>query len=305
MNKENTKIQIIGGPCSAESKEQILSLARWAEKLGWTRFRAGLWKPRTRPGFFEGVGKKGLSWLAAAEEVAGVPAMTEVATPGQAEQVLKAGIGGFWIGARTTVNPFYVQEIAEVVRGADCEVWVKNPIHPDLYSWIGAIERFQSAGLKQVGAIHRGFYLFRKSDLRNSPVWSIPLGLKKYLPEVPVYCDISHIGGQRQRIPLIFQQALYLPFSGVMVEVHEEPSLALTDSEQQLKPGELKEMIEKWAIENASSSVKSFMDKSILDHEKGPWHEVIEQEIERLIRIRNEIPYQMNELISHFSIESK
>lgn len=302
MNNEKPKIQIIGGPCSAETEEQVLSLARWAKKLGWMRFRAGLWKPRTRPGFFEGVGDKGLPWLKTAEEVSGVPALTEVATPWQAEKVLAAGLSGFWIGARTTVNPFYVQEIAEVAKGADIEVWIKNPIHPDLNSWVGAIERFQSAGLKNLGAIHRGFFLFRTSDLRNSPVWSIPLGLKKHFPDLPVFCDISHIAGKGERLPTVLKQALNLNFSGIMAEVHENPTNALTDSEQQLEPTTFASMIEK--IHDESKLNGDSLSEETLQGEKRQWADAIDFEILRLQKIQKDIRNQMDELISHLRIDN-
>ncbi len=301
MNNKKPKIQIIGGPCSAETEQQVLRLAIWAKKLGWSRFRAGLWKPRTRPGFFEGVGDKGLAWLKAAEDASGVPAMTEVATPEQAEKVLEAGLSGFWIGARTTVNPFYVHEIAEVIKGTDTEVWIKNPIHPDLNSWIGAIERFSAAGLKNIGAIHRGFFLFRTSDLRNSPVWSIPLGLKKHFPELPVFCDISHIAGKSERLPLVLKQALNLNFEGIMAEIHENPVCALTDSEQQIKPDLFSAMIEE--IHNNDYKNEESLSKMMLKGEKRQWVDAIDLEIQRLQKIQNDIPNQMDELIAHFRID--
>ncbi len=303
MNNKKPKIQIIGGPCSAETEDQVLRLAIWAKKLGWIRFRAGLWKPRTRPGFFEGVGDKGLSWLKAAQDASGVPTMTEVATPRQAEKVLETGLNGFWIGARTTVNPFYVQEIVEVIKGTDTEVWIKNPIHPDLNSWIGAIERFSSAGLKNIGAIHRGFFVFRTSDLRNSPVWSIPLGLKKHFPELPVFCDISHIAGKSERLPMVLRHALHLNFSGIMAEIHEDPVCALTDSEQQIKPDFFSEMIDE--IQNNDFKGKESMSNRMMKSEKGQWFEAIDLEIQRLQKIQDDIPNQMDELISHLRIDKK
>jgi chorismate mutase len=226
-----------------------------------------------------------------------------VATPKQAEQVLKSEISGFWIGARTSGNPFYVQEIAEVVRGTDIEVWIKNPIHPDLNAWIGAIERLKSASVKKVGAIHRGFFLFRHSDLRNSPVWSIPLGLQKEFAELEIFCDVSHIAGRRNRIAELIRQALYLKFSGIMVEVHQNPLIARTDAEQQVVPTGLASMI--YTIQQENISKTSTRSAQMLESERGQWEAVIREEIRRLEKINIDIQGQMDELITNFDIDKE
>ena len=277
-----------------------MGLAQIAANSNWSRFRAGLWKPRTRPGYFEGVGEKGLSWLASAQNEFGIKALTEVATPTQAEQVIEAGLHGFWIGARTTVNPFYVREIAQAVKGADVEVWIKNPIHPDINSWIGAIERFKLVGLKNIGAIHRGFYFFRSSDLRNSPVWSIPLGLRKELPDIPVFCDISHIAGNTQGIPSILNQAIGLDFTGVMAEIHQQPSHALTDKSQQVTPGEFNILMENQR-EKSENTIWKNRDATI-QFETENWQDIIDEEILRLKKIRDNLPNQMYELNAFLDI---
>ncbi|NBB88580.1 MAG: phospho-2-dehydro-3-deoxyheptonate aldolase [Bacteroidetes bacterium] len=300
MNKNRRKIQIIGGPCSAESKTQVLDLAQIAATADWSRFRAGLWKPRTRPGYFEGVGEKGLSWLATAQREFGVKALTEVATPAQAEHVVEAGLHGFWIGARTTVNPFYVREIARAVEGADIEVWIKNPIHPEIKSWIGAIERFKLIGLNNIGAIHRGFYFFRSSELRNSPVWSIPLGLRKELPDIPVFCDISHIAGNTNRIPIILNQAMGLNFTGVMAEIHRQPGHALTDRSQQVTPEEFKNLMNDQLQKNENDIGEN--RNATLQFETENWQKVIDEEILRLGKIRDSLPNQMYELNAFLDI---
>jgi len=303
MIDQKPKIQIIGGPCSAESEAQILQLAAWGKKKAWGRFRAGLWKPRTRPGSFDGVGQRGLSWLKKAEETSGLPTLTEVATPRQAEQVLNSGISGFWIGARTSLNPFYVQEIAEVVKGADVEVWIKNPIHPDLDAWVGAVERMQSASVKKVGAIHRGFFVFRQSNLRNSPVWSVPLGLRRLFPELEMFCDISHIAGHRDRIGQVMSQALHLNFSGIMAEVHESPASALTDADQQIDPKAFESLIEQ--VEKKLITKNKISSSQVLQDEEDQWREAIQGEIYRLRELKQQIPSQMDELIAHFRIDKK
>ena len=228
---------LIAGPCSAESAEQMLAAAQELRADGRvTAFRAGSWKPRTRPGQFEGSGADALLWLQEVKEATGLLTMTEVATAGHVEASLKAGVDMLWIGARTTPNPFSVQEIADALQGVDIPVFVKNPINPDLQLWIGALERLSGAGLRRLAAIHRGFSWFERTPYRNSPMWEFPIRLKAAFPELEVICDPSHIAGRRENLGLVAQQALDLGLSGLMVEVHPDPEHARSDADQQLTP---------------------------------------------------------------------
>ncbi len=228
---------MIAGPCSAESEAQMLATAQGLAASGQVQvFRAGLWKPRTRPGAFEGSGDAGLPWLRRVKEATGLLTLTEVATAQHVEASLKAGVDMLWIGARTTPNPFSVQEIADALRGVDIPVFVKNPINPDLQLWIGALERLERAGITRFAAIHRGFSWFERTPFRNSPMWEFPIRLKAAFPELEIVGDPSHIAGNRENIGLVAQQALDLGFSGLMIEVHTDPSAALSDAQQQLTP---------------------------------------------------------------------
>ena len=228
---------LIAGPCSAESAEQMLAAAQDLRADGRvTAFRAGSWKPRTRPGQFEGSGADALLWLQEVKAATGLLTMTEVATAGHVEASLKAGVDMLWIGARTPPNPFSVQEIADALQGVDIPVFVKNPINPDLQLWIGALERLSGAGLRRLAAIHRGFSWFERTPYRNSPMWEFPIRLKAAFPELEVICDPSHIAGRRENLGLVAQQALDLGLSGLMVEVHPDPEHARSDADQQLTP---------------------------------------------------------------------
>ncbi len=228
---------MIAGPCSAESEEQVLATATKLKADGRVQaLRAGVWKPRTRPGSFEGAGDVALAWLKRAKEETGLLVMTEVATPQHVEACLKAGIDMLWIGARTTPNPFSVQAIADALQGTDVPVLVKNPINPDLHLWTGALERLHRAGLRRLAAVHRGFNWFERTPYRNSPMWEFPIRLKAAHPELELLCDPSHIAGHAERIGPVAQQALDLGFSGLMVEVHPDPAVARSDAEQQLSP---------------------------------------------------------------------
>jgi len=236
---------LIAGPCSAESEEQVLDTARGIAATGRARaFRAGLWKPRTRPGSFEGAGEEGLAWLRRMKEETGLLAMTEVATPEHVEACLRAGIDMLWIGARTTPNPFSVQEIAEALKGTDIPVFVKNPINPDLQLWIGALERLDRVGIRRLAAIHRGFSWFERTPYRNSPMWEFPIRLKAAFPELEVICDPSHITGSIDKLGTIAQQALDLGLSGLMVEVHHDPTQAKSDADQQVTPAAFRTLID-------------------------------------------------------------
>ena len=230
---------IIAGPCSAETEEQVLETALELKQNGINIFRAGIWKPRTRPNTFEGIGSEGLEWLKTVKQETGMLIATEVANIKHSYEALKAGIDILWIGARTTANPFAVQEIADVLKGMDIPVLVKNPVNPDVDLWVGAIERFQNAGLSNIGAIHRGFSGFEKSIYRNTPQWQIPIELKTRIPDIPLICDPSHIGGNRNLIQSLSQKAIDLNFDGLMIETHPNPDKAWSDAKQQITPDTL------------------------------------------------------------------
>jgi len=235
---------VIAGPCSAESEVQVLATARGIAATGLAQvFRAGVWKPRTRPGSFEGVGDLALPWLARVKEETGLRTMVEVATAAHVESALKAGVDMLWIGARTTPNPFSVQQLADALRGVDVPVFVKNPINPDLQLWIGALERLQRSGLTRLAAIHRGFSWFERTPFRNSPMWEFPIRLKATFPDLELIGDPSHISGNRSLIGGVAQQALDLGFSGLMIEVHADPGQARSDADQQLKPEEFERIV--------------------------------------------------------------
>ncbi|MDH5381907.1 MAG: bifunctional 3-deoxy-7-phosphoheptulonate synthase/chorismate mutase type II [Cyclobacteriaceae bacterium] len=238
----------IAGPCSAESEEQIIEVATGLKGSNVQLFRAGIWKPRTRPGSFEGIGKKGLLWLKNAKEILNVPTTVEVANAKHVEEALETGIDILWIGARTTVNPFSVQEICDALKGTDIPVMVKNPINPDLQLWLGAIERLNQVGINRIAAIHRGFSNRYITDYRNAPEWSLPLRLKEMIPEISIICDPSHICGVRKSIPDISQKALNFGLDGLMIETHHNPDEAWSDAKQQLTPENYKEMINNLVI---------------------------------------------------------
>ena len=235
---------VIAGPCSAESEKQVLEIAHELKNTDATVFRAGIWKPRTRPGTFEGNGVKALPWLQKVKEETGMLTAVEIANAQHAKLAIEFDIDILWIGARTTVNPFAVQEIADAIQGTDKIVLVKNPINPDLALWIGAIERFYKMGVTNLGAIHRGFSSFRKSKYRNIPSWQIPIDLKSKFPTLPIINDPSHICGNREGIFEISQTALDLKFEGLMIETHCSPDEAWSDAAQQIKPNRLVEIMD-------------------------------------------------------------
>lgn len=246
---------LIAGPCSAETEEQVMATAKGIAAGGHaTVFRAGLWKPRTRPGAFEGAGAQALPWLQRVKAETGLLTMTEVATTEHVEACLKAGVDMLWIGARTTPNPFSVQELADALRGVDIPVFVKNPINPDLHLWIGALERLEGAGLKRLAAIHRGFSWFERTPYRNSPMWEFPIRLKAAFPDLEIIGDPSHIAGSRDKLGTIAQQALDLGLSGLMVEVHSDPAHACSDAEQQISPEAYAELIQSLIFRQALPS---------------------------------------------------
>ena len=233
---------LIAGPCSAESETQVMECARSLAKAGVKVFRAGVWKPRTRPGNFEGAGLPALEWLKAVKAETGMAVTTEVANTRHVEAALKAGIDMFWIGARTTTSPFAVQEIADALRGTDIPVLVKNPINAELELWIGAFERLAGAGIKRMAAIHRGFSSYYERVYRYSPEWQIPIELRRRIPGLQIICDPSHMAGSSDLVPSIAQMALDMRADGLFVEVHPNPAQALSDTKQQLTPDQFREM---------------------------------------------------------------
>jgi chorismate mutase len=235
----------IAGPCSAESRSQLLTTARGVAAAGVKVLRAGVWKPRTKPGSFEGIGREALAWLSEAKAEYGLSVITEVATPEHLEYALEAGVDGVWIGARTTTNPFATQQIADALRGVDTAVIVKNPVIPDVDLWVGAIERIYNSGVRRIAAVHRGFGTHQTSQYRNAPHWSVPIELHRRIPTLQILSDPSHIGGRRDLVAQLSQQALDLGFSGLMIECHNCPEEALSDAAQQITPETLRDMLQR------------------------------------------------------------
>ncbi|MCX2476755.1 chorismate mutase [Pedobacter sp. MC2016-05] len=258
----NNEPLIISGPCSAETEEQLLTTAHLLAATGKVSvLRAGIWKPRTRPGEFEGIGSIGLEWLKRAKAETGLPTAVEVANAKHVEEALAAGVDILWIGARSTVNPFTVQEIADALKGHDVPVLIKNPVNPDLQLWIGAIERINGAGITKIGAIHRGFSSFEKSSFRNEPMWELAIQLKTLCPDLPIINDPSHICGNRELIPYISQKALDLDMQGLMIESHVDPSVAWTDAKQQVTPAALAELVDRLTVREPEAPNEAFADK--------------------------------------------
>lgn len=239
---------IIAGPCSAETEEQVMETARRLAALKIPVFRAGIWKPRTRPNSFEGVGSEGLAWLKRVKEETGMLTTTEVANAKHVSEALKHGVDILWIGARTTSNPFAVQEIADTLKGMDMPVMVKNPINPDIELWIGAIERMNQAGIRRLAAVHRGFSTFDKSEFRNKPHWQIPIELKRRIPELPIITDPSHICGNRELLLEVSQEAMDMDFDGLIIESHVDPDHAWSDKNQQISPEDLQKLISRLVV---------------------------------------------------------
>lgn len=233
---------LAAGPCSAESRRQVMETARRLTAANIDLFRAGIWKPRTRPGGFEGCGSRGLEWLREVKDTFGIPVATEVATPRHVDLALNAGVDVLWLGARTTTNPFAVHELAEALRGTDAAVMVKNPAAPDLELWIGAMQRLYGAGIRRLTAVHRGFSVFGHSVYRNTPHWGIPIELHRRYPQIQLLCDPSHIGGKRELIEPLARHASELGFNGLIVESHCHPDTALSDAAQQITPEKLREL---------------------------------------------------------------
>jgi chorismate mutase len=253
---------LIAGPCSAETEEQLVATAHLLAATGKvTALRAGIWKPRTRPGEFEGIGSIGLEWLKRAKAETGLPTAVEVATAKHVEEALKAGVDILWVGARSTANPFTVQEIADALKGVDIPVMIKNPVNPDLSLWIGALERINNAGITKLAAIHRGFSSYEKTAFRNEPMWDLAINLKTHAPELPIICDPSHISGNRELIPYVSQKALDMDMQGLMIESHIDPSVAWTDAKQQVTPSALVELIDRLTLRKPEVVNNDLRDK--------------------------------------------
>ena len=250
---------LIAGPCSAETEEQVIQTATELAANGVKIFRAGIWKPRTKPGGFEGVGVEGLQWLKKVKELTGMYTSTEVATKQHVEAALEAGVDLLWIGARTSANPFAMQEIADALQevGADVPVLIKNPVNPDLELWIGAMQRIYNAGIKRIGAIHRGFSAYGKHLYRNLPQWHIPIELRRRMPNLPIICDPSHIGGKRELVAPISQQALDMGFDGLIIESHCDPDCAWSDKSQQVTPDVLNFIVNTLVFRDESHTTES------------------------------------------------
>ena len=266
MNESMQKIWnkrpiIISGPCSAETEEQVLETATRLAATGKVdMLRAGIWKPRTKPGMFEGIGTKALSWLANAKKATGLPVTVEVATAKHVENALQFDVDMLWIGARTTVNPFSVQEVCDALRGVDVPVLIKNPINPDIELWCGGIERLFKVGVKDVGMIHRGFSNYGNTEFRNAPMWHLPIEMKRRFPEMLIICDPSHICGNRTGLQNIAQKSIDLDFGGLMIESHIDPDNAWSDAKQQITPERLSELLGDLVWRSESSDQKEFLN---------------------------------------------
>jgi len=282
---------IISGPCSAETEEQTIATAKQIAATGKVHaLRAGIWKPRTRPGQYEGAGNEGLKWLIQAKKETGLPVTTEVANAAHVEACLKAGVDILWVGARTTVNPFSVQEVADALKGVDIPVMVKNPINPDLELWIGAFERLNKAGITKMAAIHRGFSSFEKGPFRNAPMWDLGIELKTRIPEIDIICDPSHIAGARDLIAFVSQKALDLDMVGLMIESHINPDAAWSDAKQQVTPSVLSKIIDGLIVRTVTSDNKTFKDTlSVLRDQIDQLDDEIMQKLSARMKISEKI----------------
>lgn len=283
---ENKRPLIIAGPCSAETEEQVMSTAKQLADKGLKIFRAGIWKPRTKPGGFEGIGVEGLPWLKQVKKETGMYTSTEVATAKHVYECLKADIDILWVGARTTANPFAVQEIADALKGVDIPVFIKNPVNPDLELWIGALERINNAGLKRLGVIHRGFSSYDQKIYRNLPQWHIPIELRRRIPNLPIICDPSHIGGKREFIASLSQQAMDLGFNGLIIESHCNPDCAWSDAAQQVTPDVLDYILNLLVIRKETQSTESL---SQLRKQIDECDNNLIQELSKRMRVAREI----------------
>ena len=277
---------VIAGPCSAETEEQVMNTAAQLAGKGVKIVRAGIWKPRTKPGGFEGIGKEGLPWLNRVQQELGMKVATEVATKSHVEAALEAGIDVLWIGARTAANPFAMQEIADALAGHDVPVLVKNPVNPDLELWIGGLDRINQAGITRLGVIHRGFSTYEKKLYRNLPMWHIPIELHRRLPGLPIFCDPSHIGGARELVAPLCQQAMDLGFDGLIVECHCNPDAAWSDAKQQVRPDVLDFILDRLVIRNTAASTESL---DVLRHQIDEIDNSLIEMLAKRMRISREI----------------
>ncbi len=275
--KKDNRPFLIAGPCSAETEEQVLTTAHQLAGADVDLFRSGIWKPRTRPGAFEGKGSAALPWLKRVKEETGLKTTIEVATALQVEKALKFGIDVLWIGARSTANPFSVQEIANALQGVDIPVMVKNPTNPDLELWIGAIERVKASGIKQIAAIHRGFSTYAKSMFRNEPYWEIPIELRRRMPDIPLFCDHSHMCGNRVDLQSVAQYALDLNYDGLMTETHCDPDHAWSDAQQQITPSAYLQLIQSLEFKRETTD-----DLDFLQHLDSIRHQIDDLDFEVL-----------------------
>jgi chorismate mutase len=283
---------LIAGPCSAETEAQVLETAHALAGYGVDLFRVGIWKPRTRPGAFEGIGVEGLRWLRRVKKETGLKVTTEVANTQHVFEALKHGVDVLWIGARTTVNPFSVQEIADALAGVDIPVLIKNPVNADLKLWMGAIERIYKAGIERIAAVHRGFSTPGESKFRNPPLWQIPIELKRLYPDLQIICDHSHICGKRDHLATVAQRALDLNYDGLMTEVHPRPDEAWSDAEQQVTPWQYNEMVSHLVARQLTTDNRQFLES--LDYLR---HQIddIDEHLLQLLRSRVKLSEKIGE----------
>jgi chorismate mutase len=296
-NKDNLiykKGLVIAGPCSAESEQQLLRTASELAYLGNIDvLRAGIWKPRTNPGGFEGVGTKGLPWLLKAKQLTGLKTAVEVATAKHVEDALSFDVDILWIGARTTVNPFSVQQIADALKGTKQTVLIKNPVNPDIKLWIGAIERLQNIGIEDIGLIHRGFTSYGNTEYRNVPMWQIPIEMKRLFPNITIICDPSHICGNRTGLLSVAQKSVDLDFDGLIIESHYDPDSALTDKSQQITPEDLNKILTSLIHKKSNSNEEAFVKK--LEHLREQINH-LDEELISLISNRMKVAKEIGEI---------
>lgn len=300
MKKENQTYQIVG-PCSAETREQVLNTAAQIHQFmpNIDVFRAGIWKPRTRPGNFEGVGSVGLPWLQEVKKEYGWPVAVEVASTKQVEAALNAGVDVLWIGARTSVNPFSVQEIASALKGVENPIWIKNPVNPDLDLWIGAMERIGQEIKGELGLVHRGFSVYKSSQYRNHPTWQISIEMRRRYPEIPMLLDPSHIAGKRSLIPKLMQLGVDLDYKGWMIEVHQNPDEAWSDKAQQFKPEELAKIIENISWKQRSKNIDTY--QSLLEQARQSI-DLIDEELLNLMARRMSVAEDIGNLKQEYKM---
>ena len=299
VSRESTNIiykkgLVIAGPCSAETEQQVLHTASQLAHTGKVALlRAGIWKPRTNPGGFEGIGTKALPWLAKAKQLTGLKTAVEVATAKHVEDALSFDVDILWIGARTTVNPFSVQQIADALKGTHQTVLIKNPVNPDIKLWIGAVERLQKVGIENIGLIHRGFTSYGNTEYRNVPMWQIPIEMKRLYPNLPIICDPSHICGNRTGLFSIAQKSVDLDFDGLIIESHYDPDSALTDKSQQISPEELKSLLSSLIYKKSNSNEEKFVKQ--LEHLREQINH-LDEELISLISTRMKVAREIGEI---------